>query len=100
SEQPEFAHFGRNFAIEPLLPVGSENAGKQLLLRVGAGGIAHHPLVLGKLVLEEKRILPIEACLGRGSLALLGFDPFDLRRHSQVSSWAVARLPSALRFAS
>ena len=49
-------------AVGLLLQIGLDHAGAELFLRVGAGGVAYGALVLGELVLEEERILPVEGC--------------------------------------
>ena len=61
AEQAELAHLRHDRAVEALVPIGLEYARHQLFLAVGAGGVAQHALVLRELVVEEKRILPIEA---------------------------------------
>ena len=60
AEQTERPHLVENGAVGLLLQVGLDHAGGELLLRVGAGGVADGALVLGELVLEEERILPVE----------------------------------------
>src|SRR5262249_59544369 len=60
TEKAERAHLGHDLALEPLLAIGLEHARKELLLGVATGAVAHHPLVLGQLAFEVKRILPVE----------------------------------------
>ena len=60
AEQAEFAHFIENGPIGLLLAIGLDDARLEFFLRIGARGIADHPLVVGQQVLDEKRILPYE----------------------------------------
>jgi hypothetical protein len=39
---------------------GFEHARRELVLRVGLGGVAHHALVLGELLVDEQRVVPVE----------------------------------------
>src|SRR5260221_6731484 len=48
-------------AVEALLAERALDARHELALGVGAGAAAHHALVLGQLVLEEQRVLPVES---------------------------------------
>src|SRR6266478_4392978 len=53
-----------------LVPVGFEHARKELLLAIGVGAVAHHPLVLAQCFFEEQRIGPVEMglCASGGGL--------------------------------
>jgi molybdate transport system substrate-binding protein len=71
AEQPELAQLGHDLTVEALMAVGLEYARHQLLLRVLAGGVADQAFVLGELVVEEERVVPLEfgaARLGVGGL--------------------------------
>ena len=59
------AHLVDHLAIETLFAIGGEHAREQLLLRIGARGVAHHALVLGELALEIERVLPVEGGVGQ-----------------------------------
>src|SRR5262249_57223737 len=75
-EQAERAHVGDDAAIEALLAVVAEHAREKLVLRIAAGGIAHHALFLAELAVEIERIFPVERDVlelrGGQRLALLG----------------------------
>src|SRR6266851_3202005 len=47
-----------------LVPIGFEDPRKELLLAIGVGAVAHHPLVLAQCFVEEQRIGPVEMGLG------------------------------------
>ena len=61
AEQPERAHLAER---SPDRTVSWRNASRharqQLVLRVRVRGVAHHPLLLGQLVVEQQRIVPVE----------------------------------------
>src|SRR5262249_42642322 len=63
AKKTERSHLRRHFAVEAFFAIGRENAGKELVLRVGAGGVARHPLILGKLAFEIEWVLPVEGDL-------------------------------------
>src|SRR5260221_9037953 len=68
-------------AVEALLAERALDARHELALGVGAGAAAHHALVLGQLVLEEQRVLPVESRLvGAAGRRLAG----GLGRHRHV----------------
>ena len=60
AEQAQLAHFGHDLAVEMLVPVRLQHTGHQLVLGIGAGAVAHHALVFGKLILQQQRIFPLE----------------------------------------
>jgi hypothetical protein len=60
------AHLVHDLAVKLLVPVGFQHARHQLVLAVVARGIADRDLLLGELVVEEERILPVER-LGVGT---------------------------------
>ena len=70
ADQAEFAHLVENFAIGLFFEVGLRDARQQLVLRVGARGIADQPLVFGELLVEQERIVPLEARQSRLVFAL------------------------------
>jgi hypothetical protein len=43
---------------------GFQHARGQLVLAVGAGGVAHLALVLGQLVVQQQGVVPVENGLG------------------------------------
>jgi hypothetical protein len=49
------------------VPEGLQHARRETLLAIGARGVAHHPLVLAQLLLEQERVVPDELGL-HGSL--------------------------------
>ncbi len=62
-EESERAHLVHDLAVEALLAERALDARHELALRIGARAVAHHALVLGQLLLEEQRVLPVEARL-------------------------------------
>ena len=74
AKQPERAHFEDHGRIVALVVIGLEHAGKQLLLRIVARGVAHHALFLGEFAFEVERVFPVESrVLDRGGLAVALF---------------------------
>ena len=71
AQQAERAHLVHDLAMELLVPVGLQHARHQLVLAVVARGVADRDLLLGELVVEEERVLPVER-LGVGADALGG----------------------------
>jgi hypothetical protein len=67
AQQPEFAHLVHDLAVEALVAEGRDDARHQPLLGIGPRGVADHALVLRELLLEMKRVLPVEGGL-RGRL--------------------------------
>jgi len=61
-QQAEFAHFTENRRIGGLVAERFQHARQQFVLAVGVGGIAHHALVVAQLLVQQKRIVPMEAC--------------------------------------
>ena len=49
----------------------SSHARQQAVLRVGVRRLAHRALVVAELLVEEERVVPVEACLGFGHVGLL-----------------------------
>src|ERR1700694_5829933 len=80
AQEPERAHLVHDRAVELLLAEGRDDARHELLLGVGARGIAHLAFVLGQLALEVEGVGPIEA---RGS----GFGLLRLRFAHGSHSW-------------
>ena len=87
AQQAEGAHLVHDLAVEALVPVRLHDARQQFLPGVGAGAVAHQPLILAELIVEQERIVPLEERLragrrglgGRGGLAhdsLLDDAPF------------------------
>src|SRR5205814_9087781 len=56
----ERAHLVHDLAIELLVPVGLDDARHQFVLAVVARSIADRDLLLGELIVEEERVLPVE----------------------------------------
>ncbi len=68
ADQAEFAHLAR----------------QQLVLRIGARGVADHALVFGELLVEHERIVPLK--IHRGRLVL------GLRAHAHENSFRLTTL--------
>ena len=59
-EQAERPHFAEDFRIGMFVGESLDDARRELFLGIGTRSIAHHPLILGQLFVEEKGIRPIE----------------------------------------
>ncbi len=70
TDQAKFAHLMEDVAVDLLLQIGLANARQQLVLRIGARGVADHALVFGELLVEHERIVPLEIHRGRLVLGL------------------------------
>jgi len=57
-------------AVDLLLQIGLGDARQQLVLRIGARGVADHALVFGELLVEQEWIVPLEIYRGRLFLGL------------------------------
>ena len=68
ADQAEFAHLVEDVAVGLLFQIGLGDARQQLVLRIGARGVADHALVFGELLVEHERIVPVEC----GALGLCG----------------------------
>ena len=78
AEEAGGAHLVHDRAIETLLAEGGEDARPELRLGKAARGIADEPLLLGELVVEAKRIGPVEGPASRelpeyGPASMAGF---------------------------
>src|SRR5690606_22039659 len=60
AQQAQFTHFGKDGGVCFLVAEGLKDSGCKLVLGVGLGGVAHHALFLGKLGVQQKRVLPVE----------------------------------------
>ena len=60
AEKAEFAHLAHDLAVETLFEIGRGHPRLQLLLRIALGGVADEPLLVGQLVIEVERVLPVE----------------------------------------
>src|SRR5262249_33810651 len=78
AEQAERAHLMEDLAVSFLLQIGLDHARQQLVLRIGARGVADRALVLGELVLEQKRVVPLECRALAVRLVLHGVAPLDV----------------------
>ncbi|MND91796.1 hypothetical protein D3C80_839330 [compost metagenome] len=57
------AHQAEQFRFGGLRKIGLGDTRQKFRLAEGGGGVADHPLVIGQLVFEQKRVLPIECCV-------------------------------------
>jgi hypothetical protein len=62
AEQAQFAHFAEYRRVGALVAERLRDARRELVLRVRARGIAHHPLLFGQLLVEQQRIVPMKSC--------------------------------------
>ena len=60
AEQSELAHLAHDLAVEPLFEIGRRDPRLQLLLRIAFRGVADEALLVGQLMIEIERILPVE----------------------------------------
>ncbi len=81
ADQAELAHLVEDFAVGLFLEIGLGDARHQLVLRIGARGVADHALVFGELLIEHERIVPLESHRGR---LVLG-----LRAHAHETSFRI-----------
>ena len=81
ADQAEFAHLVENLAVGLLFQIRLGDARQQLVLRIGARGVADHALVFGELLVEHERIVPLE--IHRGRLVL------GLRAHAHGNSFRI-----------
>ncbi|MGY3661463.1 hypothetical protein ACVJ19_008126 [Bradyrhizobium sp. USDA 376] len=81
ADQAELTHLVEDLAVGLLFQIGLGDAGQQLVLGIGAGGVAHHTLVFGELLVEQERIVPLERSRSR---LVLG-----LRAHAHETSFRV-----------
>ncbi len=91
-DQAEFAHLVEDLAVGLLFEIGLGDARQQLVLRIGARGVADHALVLGELLVEQERIVPLEA---RRRWLVLG-----LRAHAHENPFRITvlmKLPDKLK---
>ena len=82
ADQAELAHLVENLAVGLFVEIGVVDARQQLLLRIGARGVADHALVFGQLIVQQQRVVPLElrfCILGRMGL-------LRLRAHMRSSS--------------
>ncbi|MEH2548535.1 hypothetical protein V1283_005180 [Bradyrhizobium sp. AZCC 2262] len=70
TDQTEFAHLVEDLAVGLLFEIGLDDARQQLVLRVGARGVADHAFVFGELLVEQERIVPLERSRRRLVLGL------------------------------
>src|SRR6266496_3176763 len=69
-------------AVGLFLEISLDDARLQLVLRIGARGVADHALVFGELLVEQERIVPLET--GRRRFIL------GLRTHAHENSFRIA----------
>ncbi|MGY4472035.1 hypothetical protein ACVWWK_007744 [Bradyrhizobium sp. LB9.1b] len=70
ADQAELAHLVEDLAVGRLFEIGLGDTRQQLVLGVGARGVAHHALVFGELLVEQERIVPLERSRDRLVLGL------------------------------
>ena len=68
--RPELAHLVEDVAIDLLFQIGLGDTRQQLVLRIGARGVADHALVFGELLVEHERIVPLESSTEEDGLSL------------------------------
>ena len=59
AEKAELAHLVEDRAVGFLLAIGLDHARLELVLRIGAGRVADHALVIGEQVVEKERVFPV-----------------------------------------
>jgi hypothetical protein len=68
------------------MPEHIEHARRELVLAVGAGGVAHHLLLVTQLVIEQQRVGPVEAHVGLGSHLMGAYQSADKSSNGLYSS--------------
>ena len=66
AEQAQGAHFAKDCRISDAGAEAFDHARQQALLAVGVSRIAHHALVVGELLVEQQRVVPMEMRFGGG----------------------------------
>jgi len=61
ADQAELAHLVEDLAIGLFLEVSLGDARQELVLRIGARGVADHALIFGELLIKHERIVPLES---------------------------------------
>ena len=56
----KFAHFAEDRGVCLFVAERFEHARRELVLRVGLRGVAHHAFFFRELLVEEQRVFPIE----------------------------------------
>ena len=62
AQQPERPHLAEDGRIGLLVAERFQDARRELFLRVAPRGIAHHAFLLGQLVFQQQRVVPLERC--------------------------------------
>ena len=84
AEQPELTHLAEDRGIGVLVLKGVDDPRRQLVLRIGRGGVADHAFVFGQLIVEQKRVCPVELShTGHMNLSCVERPARLLRRASQ-----------------
>ena len=86
AEQAQLAHFAEDFRVGFLMAEGFQDTRRQLVLGVLLGGLAHHALVFGELLVQQQRAGPI-----KGSVLCHGIRPL----HSGLSPAGRLQAPPA-----
>ena len=63
-EHVERAHLAEDRRVGVFVAEHLEHARRQLVLAVGARGVAHHAFFVGQLLFEEERVAPVETGFG------------------------------------
>jgi hypothetical protein len=61
TEEPELAHLAEDRRVRLLVAEGIADAGREAVLRVGAGALGDHALLIRKLRVQLEGILPVHA---------------------------------------
>ena len=88
AQQAQLAHLAEDAGVGFLLAEGLEHARAELVLAVGAGGVAHLALVVGELLVQQQRVVPVEACLGGHGGCVLVYNESGMTAVTSISTWA------------
>ena len=64
AQQAHFAHLAEDAHVHLFVAEGIEHTGGQLVLAIGGGGVADGALVVGQLLAQEERVIPLKSGVG------------------------------------
>ncbi|MNV43928.1 hypothetical protein D3C71_1356640 [compost metagenome] len=64
AEQAHFAHLAEDAHVHLFVAEGVQHAGCQLVLAIRCGGVADGALVVGQLLAQEERVIPLKSGVG------------------------------------
>jgi len=64
AQQPHFAHLAKDAHVHLFVAEGVQHAGSQLVLAIRGGGVADGALVVGQLLAQKERVIPLKSGVG------------------------------------